>query len=163
MIFLIDLREKMRNLLCLSILLSISCFEPGKDTENDRQSIFEGDTQGDCFDGEDNDEDGLIDCDDPGCYEREVCAGEVDTADTGEPEDTDTPEDTGPDLENGQQIHDNTCMGCHASNPDITNVANLTDQEIAVLMENGSGSMPPIHLSEDELTDLIAFLRQEYP
>lgn len=82
-----------------------------------------------------------------------------------EPGDEDTGEATEEvNLENGQTIHDNVCMGCHASNSTIDdNVPGLTDEEIKDVVENGKGGMPAQSVSGTDLTDLIAFLRQEYP
>ena len=57
----------MKNIILCSLMLNIGCSEVEKETEaaqNDNKSYFEGDSTGDCTDGEDNDEDGLIDCDD---------------------------------------------------------------------------------------------------
>ena len=82
-----------------------------------------------------------------------------------EPGDEDTGEATHEvDLENGQSIHDNVCMVCHYGNPDMAdNVPGLTDEEIKSVVENGKGGMPAQSVSGTDLTDLIAFLRQEYP
>lgn len=150
----------MKNIILCSLMLNIGCSEVEKETEaaqNDNKSYFEGDSTGDCTDGEDNDEDGLIDCDDPGCDDREACAEETDTADTAEPADA-------VDLANGQAIHDGLCMACHTSNPNMANqVPNMTDQEIESVIANGSGAMPAQNVQGQDLIDLIAFLRQEYP
>ena len=82
-----------------------------------------------------------------------------------EPGDEDTGEATDEvDLENGQSIHDNVCMGCHAGNSSMAdNVPDLTDEEIKDVVENGKGGMPAQSVSGSDLTDLTAFLRQEYP
>ena len=65
--------------------------EPKEDEDTERE---EGQQQGDCFDGEDNDEDGDIDCDDDGCFDKPACESEIN--DTGEDSDTGTDtEDTG--------------------------------------------------------------------
>ncbi|MCP4916010.1 MAG: hypothetical protein GY913_03720 [Proteobacteria bacterium] len=54
-------------------------------------TAIEGDDPAECTDGLDNDNNGLIDCDDPGCKGGEACDGSVDV-----PEDTDPPEDSDP-------------------------------------------------------------------
>lgn len=73
-------------------------------------------------------------------------------------------EETGPDLANGGSIHDNVCLVCHASNPAMADrVPNMTDEEIGGVLENGIGQMPAQNVTGDDLVDLLAFLRQEYP
>jgi len=67
------------------------------------KSIQEGEVEGECADGQDNDSDGYIDCDDIGCWNKPACTG----GDTGTPsglDDTssetgDSPVETG-DTEN---------------------------------------------------------------
>ena len=67
------------------------------------------------------------------------------------------------DLANGQTIHDSMCMACHASNPDMeSNTPNLSDAELETIIQNGSGSMPGQGLSETDLRDVIAYLRDIY-
>lgn len=65
----------MKHLLFLSFLLNISCFEAEKseDEEEEDSNAQEGNIQGDCLDGEDNDDDGYIDCDDSGCTGKPAC------------------------------------------------------------------------------------------
>ncbi|MEC7983627.1 MAG: cytochrome c [Myxococcota bacterium] len=92
----------------------------------------------------------------------------MDTAvveDTGHAEDTaDTQEPSGPvgDAVHGEALVQNNCMGCHGGNPQIQNVAYLTDADLVSLFENGSGYMPAVPLSEQETLDVIAYLRQIY-
>ena len=67
------------------------------------------------------------------------------------------------DLENGQVIHDSMCMACHAGNPDMeTNTPSLSDAELESVIQNGSGSMPGQGLSDTDLRDVIAYLRDIY-
>ena len=66
------------------------------------------------------------------------------------------------DASNGESIVNTKCMGCHASNPDIEDSANLTDEELINLFDNGQGYMPAQNLTEQEKLDVIAYLRQEY-
>ena len=67
------------------------------------------------------------------------------------------------DLANGQTIHDSMCMACHVGNPDMeTNTPNLSDAELESVIQNGSGSMPGQGLSDTDLRDVIAYLRDIY-
>ena len=67
------------------------------------------------------------------------------------------------DLANGQTVHDSICMACHAGNPDMeTNAPNLSDAELESVIQNGSGSMPGQGLSDTDLRDVIAYLRNAY-
>ena len=67
------------------------------------------------------------------------------------------------DLTNGQTVHDSICMACHAGNPDMeTNAPNLSDAELESVIQNGSGSMPGQGLSDTDLRDVIAYLRNAY-
>ena len=83
--------------------------------------------------------------------------------DSGTPQPTDEPpEELVGDPVNGESIVSGTCMGCHASNPDIEDSDKMTDEELIELFDNGEGSMPPINLTAQEKMDVIAYLRQEY-
>ena len=120
----------MRHVLFVSVFLS-ACFELGKETndeerDEDSQIFFEGDRYGDCIDGEDNDEDGLVDCDDPGCYEREACTEDSIPQDTAEPQ-----EETGSEG-NAESLLINYCSGCHSGSlaPDLS--ANICDNLVNV-------------------------------
>ena len=76
-----------------------------------------------------------------------------------------TPEDDAveADLVNGQVVHDERCMACHAGNPDMaTNTPSLNDAELESVIQNGSGSMPGQGLDETDLRDVIAYLRDVY-
>ena len=67
------------------------------------------------------------------------------------------------DLANGQTVHDSICMACHAGNPDMeTNTPNLSDAELESVIQSGSGSMPGQGLSDTDLRDVIAYLRDTY-
>ena len=67
------------------------------------------------------------------------------------------------DLANGQTVHDSMCMACHAGNPDMeTNTPNLSDAELESVIQSGSGSMPGQGLSDTDLRDVIAYLRDTY-
>jgi hypothetical protein len=80
-------RFDMRWIGCLALGALVACGdEESKAQAEDTAVIPEGATPGDCSDGEDNDGDGLIDCDDDGCAGASACE-EVpeDTGDSGEP------------------------------------------------------------------------------
>jgi len=67
------------------------------------------------------------------------------------------------DLANGEAVHDSICMACHAGNPAMAdNTASLSDEELTAVIQNGSGSMPGQGLSDTDLRDVIAFLRETY-
>jgi cytochrome c5 len=78
--------------------------------------------------------------------------------------DTDEAVETGdPDLANGETVHDSICMGCHSGNPAMAdNASSFSDDELAEIIQNGSGSMPGQGLSDTDLRDVIAFLRETY-
>jgi len=100
----------------LSSLLLISCLdflnkeEPEEEEENDAERS-EGETQGDCTDGEDNDNDGYVDCDDQGCWERPACS-EITTPDTGSGPDDPLEDNDG----DGFSVEDGDCDD---SDPDV--------------------------------------------
>ena len=78
--------------------------------------------------------------------------------------DTDDSDDETDDIANGQSIHDNMCMNCHASNQAMADrVPNMTDEQITDVVQNGIGNMAAQPVDAEDLPDLIAFLRQEYP
>ena len=67
------------------------------------------------------------------------------------------------DLANGQVVHDERCMACHASNPDMENKSpGLSDEELETVIQTGSGSMPGQGLNAADLRDVIAYLRATY-
>lgn len=79
----------MRYLLFTSSFLFVSCLDFLKtnevDDDEENEDYSEGESQGDCFDGEDNDDDGDIDCYDDGCTDKPACLD----SDTGGNGDTD--------------------------------------------------------------------------
>jgi hypothetical protein len=58
---------------------------PGDD--DDASGEVEGDEAGECSDGADNDQDGMFDCDDPGCYGSPDCEGDDDDDDAADDDD----------------------------------------------------------------------------
>ena len=45
----------------------------------------------------------------------------------------------------------------------VRNVPNLSDAELEEVIQNGTGSMPGQSLTEQDLVDLMAYLRETYP
>ena len=92
---------------CLDRFLKSADEEDEKENEKTDSEPQEGEQQGDCLDGEDNDDDGYIDCEDSGCDGKPACEGAVDTgiADTGEPEDTQDTQDT-QDIDTGSDTEE---------------------------------------------------------
>ena len=76
--------------------------EEEEEDDDDKERV-EGDRQGDCYDGEDNDDDGYIDCEDQGCDDKPACSDtgwtQPDTGDDTDPNDTDTNETDTHDTE----------------------------------------------------------------
>lgn len=75
---------------------------------------------------------------------------------------TDSPSETTPRT--GQEIHDGMCMGCHSSNGIQLSdeIPDLSDAELEDIIINGTGSMPPQTMTEEELASLMTYLREQY-
>jgi mono/diheme cytochrome c family protein len=88
------------------------------------------------------------------------------------------------DPERGAQLYQGSCMACHGVNADgngpaaaalkprptdFTSAAwwkNRTDRQVAVEIKSptpGTSMMPFAHLSEQQINDLVAFLRTKAP
>ena len=66
-----------------------------------------------------------------------------------------------PDLDNGASVYQG-CMVCHNSNSvDIIEKSEgLSDEELAGVITNGSGSMTPqSQLTDEDIRDVIAYIR----
>ncbi len=66
-------------------------------------AYVEGDEDGECSDGVDNDQDGTLDCGDPGCISAAACAGDDDDSasdddDSASDDDDGSPDETGPEA-----------------------------------------------------------------
>lgn len=82
------------------------------------------------------------------------------------------PEQPGPTPEEaGEVLYDQHCAGCHGASgagtyagPPLA-VASMSDEELLDQVLEGSGRMPGFaeKLSDDDLADLIAFLRAAFP
>ncbi|MEC8382007.1 MAG: cytochrome c [Myxococcota bacterium] len=68
------------------------------------------------------------------------------------------------DLVNGEAIYNTNCMGCHTSNGIniISESASLTDGQLADVISNGVGGMPPqAGLSDTDVRDVIGYIRNQ--
>ncbi len=83
-------RHALLSSAALSLVLALGCLGIGN-------KDIEGDEAGECSDGADNDQNGLFDCDDEGCFGSPDCEEEVD--DTGIEGDTDTDADADTDTD----------------------------------------------------------------
>ena len=88
----------------------------------------------------------------------------------------DTGGSTAPDPAAGETLYSDNCALCHGDDgklgltgaSDLTvAVPTLTDDEIANIVQNGetkSGfTMQPVAISDSEMPDLLAYLRQQFP
>ena len=67
--------ERLLSVLACSLLAIVAgCVSRGDDDDAE----IEGDEAGECSDGVDNDQDGPVDCDDPGCFTATACVGDDD-------------------------------------------------------------------------------------
>jgi mono/diheme cytochrome c family protein len=74
------------------------------------------------------------------------------------------------DAANGATLYSSNCAGCHGadgtgvSGPDLTSglVSGMTDDQISDVIANGVGSMPAVLSDDQEIADVLAYLRQEW-
>jgi len=67
-------------------------------------------------------------------------------------------------IARGAAIVDSVCEHCHGPyNPLAVRIDGLDDDEIAHVIRNGSGYMPPQDLDAGEIADVIAYLRVTFP
>jgi mono/diheme cytochrome c family protein len=67
------------------------------------------------------------------------------------------------DLDNGSSVYQG-CMVCHNGNDiDIIDKSrDLSDEELAGIIENGSGAMTPqTQLSSEDIRDVITYIRSQ--
>jgi cytochrome c551 len=82
-----------------------------------------------------------------------ACSGGADTAAKG-------------DATAGETVFSSTCAACHGadgtggSGPDITGEANASD--LADIIKNGEGDMPPQDLTDTEIADVIAYMQATF-
>ena len=125
-----------KHILWLSLAM-FGCFDMEKSAEDesdndDTQGYYmEGQQQGDCFDGVDNDQDGETDCQDPGCFDKPACDNDTlpPELETVDPEDLvcggNAPVVTELSCENsGIQIHPD-----YGELPTFSLSANVTDED----------------------------------
>jgi len=107
----------------LGILVLLGC--PADDE-------FEGDAQGECEDGVDNDGDGQTDCADSGCTGAPACAGDDDTGDDDTGDDDTGDDDTGDDDDSSGVLPEvaETCGVVYS-------VHFLTDELLAYRIDGG--------------------------
>ena len=68
------------------------------------------------------------------------------------------------DLNNGESVYQ-SCLACHSGNGiDIeTTSADLSDDELEVLIKEGEGGMPAQSaLSDEDVRDVIAYIRATF-
>jgi mono/diheme cytochrome c family protein len=78
----------------------------------------------------------------------------------------------GPNANDGAIVYTATCATCHgASGGGIVEdaadlrvrVPAMTDEQIEANILNGTDLMDPVDLTEDEIADVIAYLRETFP
>ena len=82
-----------------------------------------------------------------------------------------------PDLYNGEQIHERSCLSCHPSNARAFEILipSVTDLAIETAIRNGKKGVPAalgersppdgalrLNLTDQDIIDIIAFVRVEY-
>jgi hypothetical protein len=97
---------------------------PAEHDDDDAPANIEGDEAGECDDGVDNDQDGFTDCDDEGCANATMCAGDDDVADDDSAGDDD----------------DTTAIGCAPCGGTYI-VANSSDLDVVAACEVMTGSL----------------------
>lgn len=108
------------------------------------------------------------------CVDGEKSDSATDTATQEADTDTDTDTDMDTDeevdridLENGKDVHDESCVRCRSSGSSMGTrmtgaVPLMTDEELAEVIRDGVGTMPAQgHLSDDDVRDVVGYLRAE--
>jgi mono/diheme cytochrome c family protein len=78
------------------------------------------------------------------------------------------------DPEQGEQIAKRWCAPCHLASPDqkqaradvppfVTLARSKTDQQLAAFLTDPHPRMPNLHLSREEIADIVAFIRSLAP
>ena len=94
------------------------------------QSPAEGDEPGECSDGDDNDSDGTVDCDDADCVGDGDCAGDDDDDATGDDDDATVDECTVICINEFQASNASTVTDESGAFPDWFELYNLTGEDI---------------------------------
>ena len=79
--------------------------------------------------------------------------------------DTDTDADADADLARGEEVYTGTCAGgyCHGSDTiHEERVPEMSDEEIWDTIENGSGYMSAQDLPDDDIANVIVYMRTVY-
>ncbi len=72
------------------------------------------------------------------------------------------------DATAGAEVYTSACAGCHGADgdgsvgPAMDGTGELSDEALEDLILNGDGEMPAIDLSEQELLDLVAYIRATF-
>lgn len=74
------------------------------------------------------------------------------------------------DAASGETLYASNCAGCHGadgtgvSGPDLTSglVSGMSDDAISDVIANGTGSMPAILSDDQDVADVVAYLRDEW-
>ena len=81
--------------------------------------------------------------------------------DTGNTDDT---ADDAASIARGAAIVQSVCNHCHEPyNPLAVRIEGFDDDDIAYVIRNGSGYMPPQDLDPGDIADVIAYLRATFP
>lgn len=73
------------------------------------------------------------------------------------------------DAAAGATVYNATCAACHGADGNVNEaklteeIPALTDDEIEDVILNGYDEMPPQGLTEQEVADVIAYLRETFP
>jgi mono/diheme cytochrome c family protein len=101
---------------------------------------------------------------DPAASGNEADDSVPSTDDSAPPDDSGGAQDTAAAIDRGADIVASVCERCHGPyNPLAARVDGLDDDDIASVIRNGSGYMPPQDLDDGEIADVIAYLRVTYP
>lgn len=73
------------------------------------------------------------------------------------------------DAAAGADVYASNCAGCHGANGEggsgpalADEVPEKSDADLEGIITNGTGSMPGFELEDQEMADLIAYLRENY-
>jgi mono/diheme cytochrome c family protein len=88
------------------------------------------------------------------------------------PKDTASTTDSGGGGEapNGAALFSSSCAGCHGVNGEgvgsspslVERVPELTDSDLATVIDEGTGSMPSVGLSSDEVDAVFLYVRAQF-
>lgn len=76
------------------------------------------------------------------------------------------------DATAGATVYANTCAACHNDDGSgqegyspslVDEIPDQTDDELTSIIQDGYGDMPAQNLSEQDLADVIAYCREQFP